>query len=282
MKKLLIGILWISLSFVVKAQSIDVTYRYGLDQYTRGNYTDAIQVLSRVSFFDTLGVIKYNVYLKLADCYGQIQKYDRKAHYLDLAYNLSKTDSQKNEIIFTKAMMFIQQGKNDHAIIELFSLPENLSNYFIRKKNLYLAIAYFQKQDFAKSESFFKPLIQQDSNSVIRLEKRIKHAKKIVKRTNPAIAVTMSIIIPGLGQLYLGEIKQALNSMLLTSAFAVLFVHTAFRYSFADAAASVLPWYQRYFQGGFENAGQLALEKRELRLTREYNRILTLVSNHYP
>ena len=103
-----------------------------------------------------------------------------------------------------------------------------------------------------------------------------------MRRTNPAIPTTMSIIIPGLGQLYLGDLKSALNSFMLTSGFALLFIHTALEYSLIDAAASVLPWYQRYYQGGYENAGKIALKKREKKLTYEYKKILGLITENYP
>ena len=65
--------------------------------------------------------------------------------------------------------------------------------------------------------------------------------------------------------------------MLLTAGLAALYINTAAHYTFIDATISVLPWFQRYYQGGFENAGKATEIKREKKIKQQYQEILSVI-----
>ena len=93
---------------------------------------------------------------------------------------------------------------------------------------------------------------------------RLEKARKIEK-LNPKFYQTLSYILPGSGQILLGDVKESFNSLLLNGGLAVLFIHTANRLSFFDAVLSVVPWFYRYYAGGAKLTRTLALEKKDKR-----------------
>jgi len=89
----------------------------------------------------------------------------------------------------------------------------------------------------------------------------------------------MSRIIPGSGQLYAGDIKNGLNSLLLTGGIALLGVHLYNQYSLFDAIMSAFPWFARYYKGGYHKAFEIAYQKRSIRRDRTYKQILKTIEN---
>jgi hypothetical protein len=88
------------------------------------------------------------------------------------------------------------------------------------------------------------------------------------------------MIIPGLGQVYSHDIKSGINSLLLTSGLIALGVNISLKYSPVDAVFAILPWYQRYYTGGFEKASEIASRKRQLNRNRVYTRVLKLTGDN--
>lgn len=84
------------------------------------------------------------------------------------------------------------------------------------------------------------------------------------------------MIIPGMGQFYAGDIKNGINSLLITSAFMYLMVNTSIQYSVFEAT-SVLPWFSRYYVGGFNRAQTITINRVEDRQYQIYLQIMKIV-----
>jgi tetratricopeptide (TPR) repeat protein len=264
-------------------QNIDATFRFGGNQLAAGNYRSAIEAYRRVLFFDSTCVYSFKASLDLSICYLKENDFDKSQYYIDFAYALSDNDSIKNELIFQKAANYIDYEFYDQALIELLNLNSLSSEYFEKRKNFYLGIVYFQKNEFQKSNQHFNNCIDSvyvaAKQELCCLFNEIDHIKK---RYNPKLAWTLSLIIPGLGQVYCADIKGGLNSLLLTGALGFLFLNTAINYSILDALISVGPWYQRYYQGGFQNAEESAIKKREKEIALIYSGIINIFRGSAP
>lgn len=248
-----------------------------------GNFNNAIEAYRRVLFFDSYGKYSFKASLNLSICYNKEDEFDKSQYYIDFAYALSDNDSIKNELVFQKAANFIEYEYYDQALIELLNLERLGSEYFEKKENFYLGIVYFQKKEFKSSNKHFNNCIDTiyiaEKQKLSYLFHEIDH---IYKRYNPKFAKTISLIIPGLGQIYCGDIKDGLNSLLLTGALGFLFFNTAINYSILDALISVGPWYQRYYQGGFQNAERSAVSKREKEIALIYSDIIDIFEGFVP
>ncbi len=95
----------------------------------------------------------------------------------------------------------------------------------------------------------------------------MRQAERVAKK-NPKTARVLSMILPGAGQFYAGDIKNGLNSLLLNALLGFWFVTTGLAYTFVDAAATVTPWLFRYYGGGIRRAGEI-VEKKEGRAASE-------------
>jgi hypothetical protein len=86
---------------------------------------------------------------------------------------------------------------------------------------------------------------------------------KKLHRPSPKIAYWMSVVIPGSGQLYAGDIKNGMNSFVLSIGLAILTYNIAVSKSILDALITAFPWWQRYHIGGYNAAKRIAINKRQ-------------------
>ena len=136
-----------------------------------------------------------------------------------------------------------------------------------------MATCYFGLNDFTNSRKYFVSCV--DSIQVNAIEKIFKD--KHLNKPSPKTALILSIILPGLGQFYIGDYREGINSFVLSMGLLFLAVETAVVYSLFDAVISVVPWYQRYFMGGYNNAENLAKIKLQNNRNEVYNKLLKVV-----
>ncbi len=267
-------IIWISLlPLFAVAQNKHECYQHASEQMKLGNFDNAIHGFHRVLFFDATDYTG-DALFNLAKCYRMVGAYEKSRVFYDQAFMATESDSLKAEIVFEKAIAYTLSNNYYFALIELMNLPENTSAENKLRSHFYLGINYYQLESFgAAKKEFRKYLEAKSSNKVDSLDIWFDETRKL-KRYRPNLAAFSSLIIPGSGQLYAGEGREALNSFLLVGAFDVLFFAVAKNYSFLDAYLTVFPWLQRYLFGGFKSAKRLTLERREERKDLIYRKIL--------
>ncbi|MBN2212990.1 MAG: hypothetical protein JW723_01995 [Bacteroidales bacterium] len=260
------------------AQNIEKTLDFASRQFNTGNIKEAISLYRRVLYFDSLNIYSYEVAGNLAACYISENDYNKARAFSKMAGNLAPADSLRTELIFQVAYLYLLENNYNYALIELFGINVPSSDYFLLKRNFYLGVAYFQKTDYQKSiDHFLKCTDSTNDAQREALNYILEEINHINKRYNPKTARVLSMILPGLGQLYCGEYKGAVNSLLLISGLAFLYINTIYHYSFIDASIAILPWFQRYHQGGYQNAGKAAIIKREKKIKEQYHNILSVI-----
>ena len=145
-----------------------------------------------------------------------------------------------------------------------------------KRLNFYLATCYFGLEDFDNAKTCFEYCVKLED---IKELSDLFSNKKLLS-PSPKKARMMIMILPGLGQAYSGDIKSGLNSLLLTSGLIALGINISFRYHPIDAIASILPWYQRYYTGGYGKAEEIASKKRQFKRNEIYTTILQLVGEN--
>lgn len=258
-KQRIYSVLICSLLLGFSAHSQDSTSVFALAKQMQleGNYNASIKLFQRVSFFGN-GYKNTECYLNIADAYFNLNDYGKAAEFYELAYFSTSNDSIRNLIALSKSAIFIYEKKYLEALQELFSTNEHENNN--RLKNIYLGISYYGLNKFEECQSILISTVT-DSLSKIQIEKLIAKAER-AQKLNPKTAKILSIIIPGMGQFYAGDIKNGINSLLITSAFMYLTISTTFEYSIFEAT-SVLPWYSRYYMGGFNRAQTITINRIE-------------------
>jgi len=261
----------------LSCQNVEQTIELADAQHKLGNYAIAIKEYQRALFFSKGN---YNNILcrKLGDCYFEQKEYSKASKQYEFSYFNEDNDSIKNELVFKKTTCCLLSGNYYYALIELLSLPDTLPCYFNNRKEFYLGVTYFGLENFDQSKiHFLNCLDSSDTGSAEAIAGLFR--RKNLYTPNPKTALWFSLIIPGSGQLYSGDIKNGINSLLLCAGLFTLGVDVVIEYSVPDAITGVLPWYQRYYMGGYQNARDIARQKREKKRNDTYRQILSVIGS---
>jgi tetratricopeptide (TPR) repeat protein len=270
-----------SLCLSARAQSYKQTYEHARALYLNGQFEEAIIDLRRVLFFDNNS--NPEVCLLLGDCYRNLKTTEKSMYYYQLAFGLFDSDSMKLETKFQIISLYLINNEPNYAISQIFSLPEKLNDNNEFRKNFYSSLAYYQIHDYKLSHEYFlksfcqpSDIIKSTSDSIYMLA---------IKNNDANIYLPMFLsIIPGVGQLYLGEYEAAINSFLLTGLFTGLYIVALGNLPLIDAVLTVAPWFERYYQGGMLKAKALAIAKKEKKDDELYNILIEKYQNfkHHP
>ena len=259
-KQHILFILTISIWELTFSQSHENVMQFAHDSYQRGQYAVALKEYQRALFFAE-DKTNPDLFSSVADCYFNVGDLNRAREFYDRAYFLFDSDSMRLTTFFNKVACNVFQKNYDLALIDMFGLPDTLSPFFEKRKQFYLGIIYFGKEDFEKSKNHFLN-IHRNNKAYIDKVQDLYDPRGKINRPNPKTAFILSLIIPGTGQFYAGDFKSGINSFVLNEGLLLLGIYTAYRYTILDALVSVGPWFQRYYQGGLESAEKIAEHKR--------------------
>ncbi|MFT5884637.1 MAG: tetratricopeptide (TPR) repeat protein [Arcticibacterium sp.] len=258
---------------VAKAQNLDQTFHFANNLFEQDDYKNALEVYRRTLFFDQNNEFGPRVFKNMADCLYETSQYQEAAYYYDLAYFVHSGYLQA-DISLKKASCHLLLREYNQTKIELFNLPDSLSPEQKELSVFYDAMLNFAQGNFEASKGLFLQ-IAPDSTVINALFDKNKKIDKL----KPKTAKILSIIMPGLGQFYAGDIKNGLNSLILSGGLFYLGVRSAVRTSLLDAGLSVIPWFQRYYSGGYNKAYAIAEAKVKERRHKVFNELLEQVED---
>jgi tetratricopeptide (TPR) repeat protein len=270
-----LSILFLCLPLLVHSQDLKQTFDFANELYEKKDYSGAANTYRRVIFFDKKEEFRKLCYKNIADCLYATQNFEEAADYYELAFYQQKTDSTKTEVLLRKLSCFLILGNFEYAEVELVNIPDNLTTEQQRRKIFYSAILHFSTEKYDDSKKEFLALI--DGNNVEAKQKIeqlfVKNDK--ISRLNPKKAKVLSIIMPGLGQFYAGDLKNGLNSFLLTGGIVTWGILAAIGSPAPlDIFITMVPWFQRYYMGGYKKAEVIAENQKKKRRSKVYNQIL--------
>lgn len=254
-------------------QNLSEIVRFSDQSFATGNFEQAANEYNRALFFGCPDPDK--VCLKIANCYFKQHKFEQSIQFYDRAFFSSNSDSVKTEAILGKAFSLVLVKNYLMALTELMNVDSVKNSYHDVKLNFLKGIAYFGLHEDELSEKSFQKCLTRlsvENDSALGLE--FKAIRKAEKRFNPHTAWMMSLVLPGTGQLYAGEVLEGFNSTLLLGGLFYAAVLIAREYSFFIALVTILPWYQRYYMGGANKAERLTLEKQMVKRNDGYQSIL--------
>jgi TM2 domain-containing membrane protein YozV len=265
----------LSMLVSVSGQKIEQLIEYADFQFDQGIYKIAAREYQRALFFGSKEEVgKLNI--KTGDCYFEMNSFDEAEKFYRFAAGLEMADSLKNEAILKKSSCNLMLGNYNLGIFDLLNLNAGNLPEIQTKKDVLLAIAYFGLNDFDKSRHYFGISLRgQDSLKRQKLDS-LFNSKKL-HRPNPELAYWLSVVLPGAGQFYSGDIRNGSNSLLLIATLMTFGIRMAIVQSPADAIFTILPWYQRYYMGGYNSARQIAERKRENNRAKIYKQVFEMV-----
>lgn len=237
-----------------------------------GEYNEAIYQLNKRFFvYPDSSSGKLNLLLGL--CYANLSDYKKAELFFDQAYFSSETKELKHEAIFNKVQVLINQEKYMLALGELFELNITEENVNWTRYNLYFGVINFLIEDYEIAETAFKACVT-DTNLIHEKFASIEELNK----PQSGLAIIYSALLPGLGQIYVGAYREALNSVLINALFAGVYIYVLYTVGPIDAVLTTLPWFQRYYAGGYNKAGVLANMKQDTKKTQFLKEIILTIS----
>jgi len=275
---IIICAVWISVLSCesTQAQSFEELITYSDSLFAKGDYETAMRTYQRLLFFSNGRQTQY-IYYRLANSYQNIGEFDKASFQYDLAWSATKSDSLRADILVKKSQCYMMQRKWDYAIMELLNINDSISVNIRKRVHFYLGINYFYKNQLEKSKNYFLNCLEK--NDSIKKQNIISlfENKKALNKPNPKKAMWLSVFLPGAGQLYCRDYRNAINSSAITTLFLAIGVRMTLRYSFLDAFIAVFPWFQRYYMGGYLRAEKTAIQKREENRLKILNEIIQII-----
>lgn len=238
-------------------QDLNQTFQFALQQFEMGNEQEAEKAFKRVLFFDSQNMYRSTCLLKLAEIATHNKDQLGSLNYLDQAYFQTSDPALQSNIQFDRIRIFIETKEFKKALAEIYQMDPDL---YPDRIALYEGYCHYMLRDFISFESAFIMLCHTDEQKA-KLKATMTEADKIEK-INPKTYQVLSYIVPGLGQILLGDTKSSLNSILLNGGLIILFIDTARKLSLFDASISVVPWLFRYYSGGAKVTKDLAQERK--------------------
>ena len=251
-------------------QDVRTTFAMARENAALGNTEAAIPQLERVIFFGE-GQFDAEAFALLGDMHAKSGAFDEAANAYNQAAQTSSEEHQVVRLKLQQAAALIRAGKTELASIELLGIQTDKNDSTFQKQQFLLGITQFKAGEFENSRVAF--LAAADEKTKLQVDSLFA-ALADIKHPKSKTARVLSIIFPGAGQFYAGDLKNGLNSMLLTGGFIALGYFVATRYSLLDATVAVIPWIQRYYMGGFKRAGFIAEERMKEKQDKIYRGII--------
>lgn len=261
------------------AQSLPETLAFAQQAQRIGDYSTAIAAYQRASFWaDEASSV--GVYPALAQCYAASNQPEKSLYYWDIAYNRAPNDSLRAVALLGKVRSLMLARQFPMAQAELYALPELLNPALLHKQQFYQAVLFFEMEKDSLAQAAFHEWLGAGNAAAHRqIDSLFVEARKL-SRYKERRAMILSAIFPGLGQAYIGEYGAALNSFILTGGLYVALIALTLRYSPLDALLSLMPWFRRYYVGGYEAAARLAKRKKQQRRDELFNALLDVCAQH--
>lgn len=277
LKILFIAIFSLSLQ-LANAQQLNFIKNFADEQFKNGNYDSALKEYQRLIFFDD-GKEFTEAYEQIAKLFFQKQEYNNAIKYFDFAFRATNNDSLKIEYAFKKALCDLKSENFLGALNELYDLPESQSIYFQQKKNIYLGTCFLGLGDYEKSNKSFSENL--DQTKINEINSVFKKFEKDRKKFNPNKVELMSLLIPGLGQMYTGHYGSGTNSFVLLSAVTFYAVKSTMAYGYYQGIVILSSWFYRYYIGGYNNARHWAETNIEIKKSDVLNKLLDILNSDH-
>lgn len=264
---------------VILSQNLEETLKFADFQFESGNYNLALKEYQRVLFFND-GRNLHHIYEQIGSTFFLKKDFKKAAYYFELSYKTTESDSIKTEILFKKVACYMLDKNFKLATFELMNLPDSLNLQTANRKNFYFAICYWGMEDFEKAKSSFLEILPVEHKSAREAINLLFSKKRNLYKPKPKTAQILSIFIPGSGQIYSGDVKNGINSLILTGGFVVLGVYMTQYYNLFDAILTAIPWFMRYHQGGYRGAKKIAYNKRADRRNKTYQKVLKVIEEN--
>ncbi len=246
-----------------EAERTDPVLATARDLQAQGNNSGAVTEYLRYLFFHPTAENLSDVYLHLGKVYMKLNRWEQAKDAWRQAVKLAPDDSTQNALRVALAIQSLAHKNYSLAVLELLKVSSFARQPALRRKaQFYLGVANLYARDFKQAEEGFRLYFGSDSTEAAQQTwlavRTLLQKGQAIRPKSPVVAKWLSTFLPGLGQLYAGDVKNALNAFALNGAIGFGVVRAFQDKEYIDATLEGGLLFQRYYLGNRFRAAQIA------------------------
>ncbi len=259
------------LSFHVCAQKkitepTSESFHLAIHFYASENYYHATTEFYRAIFFDSANCVSDRAYYRIGLCERQLGNQEKSDSALNEAARITQNDSLRECILLAEATNAILSGNFPLADIKLLKLLHS-TNYEQTKNeaNTLLLISAVLQHNWSRAQDIADKDSALQSNQRVKMkldsifQSALSHSTKSASK-----ARTLSTLLPGAGQLYAQDYKNAANAFLLNAMNVTLNTMLFLNGYYIDGLLYFITFTERYYNGNRYQAAQRVLKSERL------------------
>lgn len=278
-KKCLIFTFWIFNTIWSK----DLAFYLAESFFASENYEAAITEYKRFIFFNSHNESVNYAYYKIGISYGYQKKWREAIDALKYSIQSAPNESIKNEREIALAIVLLANRNYNDAEFRLLKVESFTKFSSLKQKAAFFrGIACIYSYKWKEARKAFRSILGRDSlyfsfyhivDSLLSLAEQIKYKSS-------KLAKIFSTILPGSGQIYAGDIRNGLNSLLINILTFYLLINGIIKKDIKNIFF-VCPLFQRYYLGNRFHAEKIAEDYNNKLNKRWVKKILKIFKINY-
>lgn len=261
-------------------QTVEQGVRLSETEFTSGNYETAALDFQRAWLFAEDSRKAY-LEQRIADCFYNLDEYERAAGFYGSALLKTVDDSTRNALLLNIAACHIHAGEFYNAINDLSLLQVADGGYQAERRWFFRGICNWGINRYDEAFNCFGRAVPEENLAAKEKILQLKADFGAIRYPNPRLAAWLSII-PGFGQFYCLEPGPGFNSLLLNGSLMLAGYFSLVIFKNNVFLLNLLPWIQRYYAGGIEQAKGYAERKLLEKHNKIYENIIGIVAESQP
>lgn len=231
-------------------------------------FASAVTEFKRFIFFNPRDNEVHRALTGLGNCYREEGEYDQALSYFQNSLAYAREDSAYDAASLEIALTYLQAGALDSGLLEVERILISNSTSSLIKRTLFVKfLALVKKHNWDDALSAFHQYIQHDPSILSDSARFVIQTALIDARSSSAFssekAQWLSTFLPGLGQLYAGDLKNGLNALALNAMLGCFVVSLLQSHAYFDGFTLFTGAFLRYYLGSRFRAGLIANERNE-------------------
>lgn len=230
------------------AQTAEETYQKGWELVLVNQIDSGLSLMNRAGFFKP-ELWTPEQCQTLGDTLFYAQRFKQASFYYQKVYDQTLRSKVTDPLLYKISASLYFSGKYEESLEYMSRVKDIQQNDY----RYYMFLNLYSLTQYDSSLTYLKPLL----NDSIYF-KKIAHRLHKTQNISPHKAMVMSLFLPGLGQAYAHDYKNAINSLLLNSVLVYSLIRTYKNYSWIEVLLGPLSWWERYYRGGAIHAKDIA------------------------
>lgn len=270
--------LWLVINFILSFASdsttqtqnrIDEILYYANSLSQAGFHEESLVEYYRTVYFASDSLFRYRGYYGMGIENRELKNWEKAEKSFQNAIQYAPTDSMKYEAQIAIASVFIVSGNSNLAILSLLPMiSEQPSIRFQIASRIMLIICAVKQHNWEQAQALYDEFLQ-IYPILSRSDSLNESIIKLLQEANNGFlyshskAKLLSTIIPGTGQMYVGDYRNGLNSLILNSFNFWIIGLNIVKADYLSAALYFIFVTERYYAGNRYKAEQIAISKNE-------------------